>query len=74
MNRKNRKQARKIRRRVLSREAALDRFHTQKDPLGVDTRDFRKAVRQMLDNVRTGRTRAAVKAEIAAFENRLLKS
>jgi hypothetical protein len=67
MSRKHRKQARKMQRR----ERALDKFYAQKDPLGVDTRDFGKAVRQMLDNVRTGRTRAAIEAEIAAFEKRL---
>ena len=74
MNRKNRKQARKERRRALSKRAALDNLYAQNDPLGVDTSDFGKAVHQMLDRVKTGRAKEAVAAEIAVFENRLLSS
>jgi hypothetical protein len=72
MSRKNRKQARKNRRRRCLKKAAV--AAVQNDPLGVDTSNFEAAVLQMLDNVRTGRTREAVRAEIAAFENRLLRS
>lgn len=67
-NRKTRKQARKNRRRSVT--VMMSEFY-KNDPLGVDTRNFSEAVRQMLDRVKSGRAKEAVNAEIAAFERRL---
>jgi hypothetical protein len=69
-NRKQRKQTRKESHKRAPRRRPGRVVRGPADPLGYDTREFWPMVDRMLDDVRSGRTIAAVDAELSRIRAR----